>query len=239
MSTLLLVRHAQASFLAADYDELSDLGRAQARKLGEHWAGSGVSLHALFVGPRRRQRQTAETVLEVLTAEGKAAPELVELGELDEYPAEEVLRTQAPELAVTNARFAQWVEAMQGADSSRERGRALDRMLRLALERWSLGGHSSAEHESWAEFGARIERALGRLVAHEGLGLTVAAFSSAGTIGALVARVLGAPASAALDLGFMLNNSALTELAFSPGRVGLTRFNVLPHLPNPGEWTRR
>lgn len=36
MSELYLVRHAQASFGAANYDQLSDLGHRQSRWLGEH-----------------------------------------------------------------------------------------------------------------------------------------------------------------------------------------------------------
>ena len=34
MGTLVLVRHGQASFMAAEYDRLSPTGEAQARKLG-------------------------------------------------------------------------------------------------------------------------------------------------------------------------------------------------------------
>jgi broad specificity phosphatase PhoE len=34
MGTLHLVRHGQASFGAADYDQLSDLGARQCRELG-------------------------------------------------------------------------------------------------------------------------------------------------------------------------------------------------------------
>ena len=57
MGRLVLVRHGQASYGQADYDRLSPTGEQQARALGPTLAGLG--LDALFVGPLRRQQQTA------------------------------------------------------------------------------------------------------------------------------------------------------------------------------------
>ena len=62
MGQLVLVRHAQASFFGASYDELSALGREQAAALGEHWARHGVAYDRVYVGPRRRHRQTYDLV---------------------------------------------------------------------------------------------------------------------------------------------------------------------------------
>jgi len=98
---------------------------------------------------------------------------------------------------------------------------------------------ADADHESWQAFRARVESALGRLTRDEGSGRRVLAVSSAGTIGALVAGVLGAPGETALELGFMLNNAALSEIAHSRGKRSLARFNVLGHLADPSHWTRR
>ncbi len=42
MALLFLVRHGQASFGQAHYDQLSDQGRQQARWLGEYFAGRGL-----------------------------------------------------------------------------------------------------------------------------------------------------------------------------------------------------
>jgi broad specificity phosphatase PhoE len=37
MGRLLLIRHAQASFLDENYDKLSATGEAQALRLGQYW----------------------------------------------------------------------------------------------------------------------------------------------------------------------------------------------------------
>ena len=61
MSALYLIRHAQAG-PRHKYDQLSDLGQAQARHLGEYLAAQPVSFTAAFAGGLARQRLTAEAV---------------------------------------------------------------------------------------------------------------------------------------------------------------------------------
>src|SRR5690606_28693520 len=58
MGTLYLVRHGQASFGADDYDQLSDLGRRQAERLGQYWASRGLHFDAVLTGSLRRHVQT-------------------------------------------------------------------------------------------------------------------------------------------------------------------------------------
>ena len=59
MPVVLLVRHGQASFGAADYDVLSDLGREQATALGPELRRRGLRDPVLVSGALRRQRDTA------------------------------------------------------------------------------------------------------------------------------------------------------------------------------------
>ena len=56
-----LVRHGQAGTRDA-YDSLSDLGKRQARLLGEHFVSQGIEFAAAFAGALSRQRQTGEAV---------------------------------------------------------------------------------------------------------------------------------------------------------------------------------
>ena len=57
MGTLYLVRHGQASFGAADYDQLSDLGHKQSVRLGEYFAHKGIHFDGLIAGTLRRHKQ--------------------------------------------------------------------------------------------------------------------------------------------------------------------------------------
>src|SRR5690349_10521482 len=99
MSSLALVRHAQASFHADDYDQLSPLGQRQAVNLGEAWVRQGRKFDEVFVGPRVRQRQTVELVATCYERGGLVFPKPTELPELDEYDLSGILQTLAPEFA--------------------------------------------------------------------------------------------------------------------------------------------
>ena len=55
--TLLLVRHGQASYGAADYDQLSERGRVQSRRLGDWLVRGDHRFRAVVVGGMRRHRR--------------------------------------------------------------------------------------------------------------------------------------------------------------------------------------
>jgi broad specificity phosphatase PhoE len=64
MAVVQLIRHGQASFGAAEYDELSDLGRKQSRTLGAALAARGQRFDRVLSGSMRRQRDTAKLALD-------------------------------------------------------------------------------------------------------------------------------------------------------------------------------
>lgn len=239
MSTLWLVRHAQASFLEADYDRLSELGHRQARELGAHWAARDVVLDAIFAGPRRRQIHTAELVVEAMVAAGAPQAEIVVLDELDEYRAEEIAQAHLPELITRYAELQSIVTDLGPERDRRTRGRAFDLMLQRVLSSWAHGEIDAAAIESFEGFRARLDRAVDRMTSVPGSGRRVAAFSSGGAIGCMVASILRTDAAAALELGFALNNASVSEVVYSGKRRSLRRFNALPHLPDPATWTHR
>jgi broad specificity phosphatase PhoE len=98
MSRLILVRHAQASFLEPNYDKLCAVGEEQSRLLGEYWARRGVQFSRVCSGPRVRQVQTARIVEEAYRRFGREFPEVAVMNEFDEYPAEAVLKIGLPQV---------------------------------------------------------------------------------------------------------------------------------------------
>src|SRR5437016_3822962 len=82
LSTLLMIRHGQASYGAADYDKLSALGERQAVELGRHLARTRVALDALYAGPLRRQRDTATLLHGAARDAGHELPPPVIIDEL-------------------------------------------------------------------------------------------------------------------------------------------------------------
>ena len=241
MSLLTLVRHGQASFFSDDYDRLSPLGEVQARQLGEYWVRLGEVFTEVYVGPRRRQRQSAEFVGAEYRRAGLPWPEPVVLADLDEYDLAGLLERLAPVLLKRNREFEQLVLAYQRGEGESERTRAFQRMFEMLLTHWQAEPAESAEGgvEGWHAFRERVARGLDSITLGTSRGRRVAGFTSGGFIGAAVSRALETPDRVALELSWRLRNSSLTNLMFTPGRLTLDEFNTLPHLPDRAHWTYR
>ena len=90
MGTLYLVRHGQASFGAADYDNLSELGHRQSVRLGEYWRERGMHFDAVITGTLKRHRQTWEGIAEGL---GLQRDDVLPWPGLNEYDSEALIAT--------------------------------------------------------------------------------------------------------------------------------------------------
>ena len=235
MGRLLLVRHGQASLWDKDYDRLSELGEEQSRRLGDHLAGRGAAFDAVFVGPRRRQRHTADLVAEAYRSRGHAWPEPVALSELDEFDFDGLYRGALPALRAEHPDLDRLAGAVDGARDPKEAERAIQRVIEALTALWVEGRTNGVE--PWSEFHARVRHAVARMT--DGGARRVCAFTSGGPIGVSVQSALGAPEPVALALAFRVRNGSLTELAFRDGRLALESFNGLPHLPEPSLQTYR
>jgi broad specificity phosphatase PhoE len=232
VSTLLLIRHGQATPFEDDTDRLSPLGERQAQAVGEFLAASGVVPNRVVHGPLVRQTRTALLAAQaVKQAAGQNWPLAETLPGLAEYDGDGLIRLLAPKLAEQDAAFA---ALFQDAEALREnelpdRNRAFQKMLERLLDVYLSGELGHPEVESWADFRARVRAALKNILGGEG-GSTVLAFTSGGVIGSVVAGVLDAPESAALKLNWRVRNASVTRLTFGAGRVSLDSFNETGHL---------
>ena len=149
MGTLYLIRHGQASYGEPDYDRLSARGVEQALAIGR-WAAT-ENIGALYCGPLRRQRQTAQYARE---AAGGALPEPQTLPELAEYPAFEMLQHMVPRLVAEDPRYEQLITAPTP--------RLLDQAFNTILNKWSRDEWTVDGVERVAAFVDRVRSALDR-----------------------------------------------------------------------------
>ena len=216
MSMLLLLRHGQASFGAAHYDELTDLGERQAEATGAHFARAGARFDEVHVGPRQRHAMTAAGALRALPG----APAPVIAPRLDEFAeATEILHAAEEVCGLTTAQVS--------ALSRTEQLRHYDTTIAAWMEgRVRLAGRPTA-----AAFRAAVADWLRELVGRPARSQTVLVVTSAGVIAAAVAEVLEVPVDRMAQFTRVLRNASLTEIAFSAGRVSLMSFNGVTHLP--------
>lgn len=224
--SLLLVRHGQASYGAADYDQLSERGWEQSRRLGQWLARGGHRFETVVVGGMRRHRETAEAVAEGFAAAGLSLPEPVEDPGFAEFDHQAV--------------FGAWLDAHADhpvAIASRSgQPRDVAPMLMAALMAWARDELPGLP-ESWGEFGARVEAAGRRLMDRAGEGEALV-LSSGGVISRLAQLALDVPVHRAVELNLALRNSALSEFHPQGERLRLGSWNALPHLHGERQlWT--
>jgi broad specificity phosphatase PhoE len=213
MGTLYLVRHGQASFGSADYDQLSDLGRRQCAQLGACLHGRGLQFDGVLRGTLVRHRQSLEAIASALPS----LPAAIEWPGLNEYdPAAVVQTVHAGPL---------------DAAATPEAYRQHFRLLREGLAQWMAGQVQPQGMPTWPDFVTGVSSALDHVRTR--FSGNVLLVSSGGPIATAVAHVLGAPPSAVIELNLRIRNSALTEFAFTPKRQVLLSFNTLPHLDHP------
>ncbi len=230
MSTLALVRHGQAQAFTDDPDRLSDLGWKQARTLGQYWVDRGRSFSAAFHGTLRRQRETYEAVSEAYREAGADFPVATVLPGLDEYQAQDLVTSLAPEIAANDEAFAPLWDGWRTVEDERDRNRRFQLMFEALVIRWIEGKLEAAGLEPWSSFKGRVNDALRRIRATPGRGLQIVSFTSGGPIGVAVQGCLRAPDRSAVEINWRVRNSSVTSFLYSRGRFSLDGFNETPHL---------
>ena len=145
MGTLTLIRHGQASFGAADYDQLSEIGQEQSRRLGAYLGHKNVHADVVYRGSLKRHAQTwmgmQEGLALTLGASYQAAVATVNPA-LDEYDGE----------ALINAVKTDALGHSEGAEAYKQHFR----LLRDALGLWMHGQISPKGMPTYALFKSQL-----------------------------------------------------------------------------------
>jgi broad specificity phosphatase PhoE len=239
MSRVLLLRHAQASYLEPDYDKLSTIGEMQARLLGEYWARQKIAFDRVFSGPRVRQMDTARIAAVAYRQGGLAFPEPVALEKFDEYNGEAVLRYALPRLLESDAKIRELHQAFLGTRPPADRSKNFQKMVEIIIGMWVGGELHVPGVESWAEFTARVSLGLTEITSSAKHGECSVIFCSGGPIAVAMQRALHLSAQDTLRVAWMSRNCSYTEFLFSGERFTLSAFNAFPHLDDVSLLTYR
>lgn len=213
MPTVLLIRHGQASFGAADYDVLSATGERQAEVVAAALARRGVEPSRIVTGSLRRQIDTAAAL-------AGPAPEVDR--RWDEFDPNDVLAHHSDSAARLDGPAAEEGEPLTS--------KGFQAILEPALAAWIEMAEASPARQSWPQFSGAGSAALTELAAELGRGETAVVVTSGGTIAALVGVLLGAPALVFGHLNRVMVNAGITKVAIGAGGVNLIGFNDHSHL---------
>ncbi|WP_375174331.1 histidine phosphatase family protein [Pseudooceanicola sp.] len=209
MPTLYLIRHGQASFGAANYDKLSEIGHEQSEALGQWFAQEGIIPDVVAHGTLTRQKETLAGILKGMKLELEAE---LQAG-LDEYDFSNLLK----------AKYAAGGEP-EGMLSDHK---SHFRTLRTTVAEWQRDEIPDPP-EMWAEFTGRVDTACKALM-RDGVE-TVFAVSSGGAISQAVSALLETPGIHQTKMQLQMKNTAITRFVFTPRNTYFHGFNETPHI---------
>lgn len=204
MAELWIIRHGQASYGAADYDRLSQIGQHQSALLGAALRERGWVPDRVVTGTLRRQIETLKAMGFDGAAEAHAG--------FNEYDHADLLKSRLKD---------------DGGPAQSQDRKAHFRLLRESVLAWQRDELEGAT-ETWRVFTARVEAA--RRFATRPAAKRVLVVSSGGVIGQMVAASLAAPAAQMMQLNLQVKNASITRFVFTQGAFSLHEFNATPHL---------
>lgn len=212
MGTLLLARHGQASFGAANYDQLSPLGQLQSDRLGAYFARQRLYFDVVFHGSLQRHHETWAGIDAYLQTPAQAVHCRPGLNEFD---GSELIRAQLrmeerPPIVPTD--YKQHFRA-----------------LRQGLKAWMSGAIDVPTMPTYATFRQNVLAVIDEIkTTHTDKRVLVV--SSGGPISTVVGAVLETPVHKTIDINYQIYNSALTAFNVSSSGLRLSSFNATPHL---------
>jgi len=229
MSMIYMIRHGQASFGKDDYDQLSPLGKRQARILAQHLLTTGFHPDAFYSGTMVRQTATAQEVLFAYRAADRKVPDLEMLGGFNEYDTAAIVTALFPDMVKEEPSLNDELPKMYVSEAS------FKRVFEGAMLRWVTGEFDTPAIESWEDLKARVAGSLRLITERHGRGKTIAVFTSGGAIAASLAHVLGISGECAMRLNWQLVNSSVSRFMYNEERITLAGFNTITHLDLAGD----
>lgn len=227
-----MFRHAQASFMQANYDQLSELGYQQSKVLGEYLVQLGVQFDKIYIGPLQRHLQTFEQVRIAYQNQGIELPKPIVIQGLIEHRAPQILKKIYDDLIPKHEVLQQWHDLGQANPKLHKKYhlKIFHHFTKLWATDKMIVEHPK-ELENWFTFRANVRKAIQQIVTENGKGMTVGAFTSGGTISAATGHILGMQSEERIiELNGLVKNTSISEYYFSNGHTTLSSFNTIPHL---------
>ena len=231
MSQIYFIRHAQASYLQANYDQLSAHGQSQSEALGRFLVENEVHFDKIFVGPLVRQQQTQQIVADVYQKHALLCHAPIVLSELAEHAGPDALRYLQPTLAARDPQIKRWNDEILENPALKKRNSLL--LFAYFMQKWATGQITDADalYEPWGAFRQRVKKAVEIILANTSSGQTVGVFTSGGVVAAAVAEATHTQNEAKVAaLNYSVRNASFTQFKVTQNEFNLLAFNEVPHL---------
>ena len=218
MARLYLVRHAQASFGAENYDKLSELGLKQSTYIPGHFSDDPTVSGALYRGDMLRHKETADYSFTGMTP-------VIHAG-LNEFDHMNVLTVYQPDI---NNKEKMMEIVMQQKDPKA----FIEDEFKRAMLRWMTEEGTTSYNEPFLHFKIRVTDSIQDIIntARKEKQKEVIAVTSGGVISLYMAILMDMPMIKMIDMNQHIANTSVTSLLFNDKKVTLSYYNNFSHLP--------
>jgi broad specificity phosphatase PhoE len=218
MARLYLVRHAQASFGAENYDKLSELGLRQSTYIPGHFGDDPTAKRALYRGNMLRHEETAAYSFTGLSP-------VVHAG-LNEFDHMNVLTVYQPHI---NDRE----KMMEIVMNQKDPKQYIEDEFKNAMLRWMNEEGPTSYNETFRDFRARVTDTIQEIIstARAERQKEVIAVTSGGVISLYITLLTEMPLTRMIELNQHIANTSVTSLLFNDKKVTLSYYNNYSHLP--------
>lgn len=221
MTTLYLIRHGQASFGQENYDQLSDLGKAQAQQLGAELAKRLPAFDLVCLGSMIRHRQTAALCLAAMGHKFDLQNAQLDAA-WNEYDHQNILAQQNPQLQTAAATDNYIRQQPNPAE-------AFESLFHAAIKRWISGKHQTGYTELWVDYKARINAAFDDVCRGNEQAKNIAIFTSGGPISVISQALLRVPETNLMHMNWTLVNCGVTKIVATKSRRFVASLNEHVH----------
>jgi len=215
LALITIVRHGQAMFGAAEYDQLSPRGIEQSRCAGRYLADRVGKFDLALVGPRVRHAGTFEE----MTRSGLASKDVKIEPSVDEFANGDAIFRSAVR------------RKKEAGDLWPTEPRSQAKLYSEEIRRWWAGEAVGQPGGELAEaFDARTRAWLAGVRSSHQQREKILVVTSAGLIASIVCHALDASRSHAFDVMMSIRNGSITMLSANEARLKLHSFNETAHL---------
>jgi broad specificity phosphatase PhoE len=241
LTELFLVRHGQADSTGDNYDQLTEAGHDQARRVGAWLLQNGYQFDRVLHGGLKRQQQTLEAIGGAFAAAGVVLPAMEIHSGFAEFDLK-VWGVIAGRLRHGHPEFSELLKQWNRArhENSPNKGEIFKQLTGLILKEWVGQGESFTDAESFPAFKRRVLSAMeiqsslatGTDQQAEPLeNSSYLAVTSGGPISLITGEVLGLDLGRTLGLMRRVYNTSIHHFVRTEAQWNLVAFNTVPHLP--------
>jgi len=239
MIKISIIRHAQASALSDNYDQLSELGERQAAALGKYLAESELMFDAIHCGTLQRQQSTANIMRDTAIELGKEYPKIKSHVAFNEIHFGEVFTNIRQYLFENNPDVRDLISQLDQETDQIKSKEIISKIISAVFRSYISGEYQSDLLQPWTIFRDNIRTELLTLLNQTKQGKHLALVTSGGPIIATCQLAFDISDQSTSEKQWGIYNCSITHFTYDQQRLTIESFNSIEHLEHDPELITR